>query len=1068
MGQFFIHRPVFATVISVVILLAGVLSLTTLPVSLYPQITPPTVEVEVIYPGANAEVVEESIATAIEAEVNGAENMIYFSSKSSSDGRYVLSCSFEVGTDLDLANVDINNRVNKATPKLPPEAVAAGISIKKKSPDMLLAISVYSDDGTYDDVYLSNYTSLNLVDPIARTKGVGSTMIVGQRDYSMRLWLRPDKMTKLGLTAADVTDAIREQNVLLPTGAVGQPPAKAGVEFQYAINARSRLETVEEFEDIILRTLSDGSVLRVRDIARTELAAKSYTSFGRFNGQAATVLLVYQLPGANAIETADGIRALLAEMESTMPAGLSYDITLDNTQFIRSSIDEVVVTFFQALVLVLVVVFVFLGSLRTTLVPLLAIPVALLGTFALFGPLGFSINMLTLFGLILAIGTVVDDAIVVVESVEHHMANGLDPTAATERTMKEVSSVLIASSLVLCAVFVPVAFMPGITGQLYRQFALTISVSILLSTVVALSLTPALCRILLRPRKRMRGPIGWGLRLFDSLVEKTTGAYTVLTRLMVRTVVLGLLLLGALGFGAWRLLDTMPTGFVPDEDQGYLFCALTLPDGSSMERTDAIAQRAEQDLGAIDGVGSILTLGGLNLMTGAYTSNNTSLILMLDDWGERTTPELQIEAITTKVRGVLASYPEAIGLAFAPPPIPGLGTSGGFQFELQDRTGTKSMNELASAGQDLVDAARARPELAGMFSGFRANVPQISFDLDRAKAKTLGVPIDTVYQALQIYLGGLQVNDLTLFGRTYKVMAQADPEFRVDPENLNEIFVRGRDGAMVPIRTIASFGSTTGPDLIQRYNMFRTAEVSGGPAPGFSSGQALVAMEELAAEQLPDGFGFEWTGTAFQEKQAGGAQALIFALGLILVFLFLAANYESWVVPLAVLVGLPVAVFGAFFSAWLRDYINDVYVQIGLVLLIGLAAKTAIMVVEFAKSKIEDEGATVFDAVVEAASLRFRPILMTAFSFILGVLPLVFASGAASSSRRSLGTAVFGGMLAATVMTLLVTPVLFRVFGSLVWRNPKPAAAPPPPDRDGGPDADADDDGPGIPARGEA
>ncbi len=1031
MGQFFIHRPVFATVISLVILLGGGLTLTTLPISLYPQITPPTVEVEVNYPGANAATVEESIATAIETEVNGAENMIYFSSKSSSDGRYVLQCTFEVGTDLDLANVDINNRVNKATPKLPPEATAAGISIKKKSPDMLLAISLYSPNGSYDDVFLSNYASLNLVDSIARTPGVGSTMIVGQRDYSMRLWLRPDKMTKLGLTAADVTQAIKEQNVLLPTGAVGQPPAKAGVEFQYAINARSRLESVEEFENIILRTLPDGSSLRVRDVARTELAAKSYTSFGRYNGKPATVILVYQLPGANAIETANGIRTLLAGMRDNMPDGLTYDITLDNTIFITSSIEEVVVTFFEALALVLIVVFIFLGSLRTTLVPLLAIPVSLIGTFALFGPLGFSINMLTLFGLILAIGTVVDDAIVVVESVELYIQKGLTPTEATERTMKEVSSVLIASSLVLCAVFVPVAFMPGITGQLYRQFALTISVSIILSTIVALSLTPALCRILLRKRKPMRGPVGWLLRGFDKLVEKTTGIYAATTRVLVRTVVVGLVLLGVFSFGTWKLLDTLPAGFVPEEDQGYMFCAITLPDGASMERTDAIASRAEKDIGDIPGVRSILTLGGLNLLTGAYTSNNTSLIIMLDTWEERATPDLQINSLLQKVRQTLAGYPEAMGLAFSPPPIPGLGTAGGFQFELQDRSGTRTMEELAQAGQSFAAAARERPELVGLFSGFRANVPQVSFELDRPKAKTLGVPIDSVYQSLQIYLGGLQVNDLSLFGRTYKVIVQAEPEFRVDPGNLNQIFVRGANQDMVPIRTISKFGSTTGPDLIQRYNMFRTAEISGGAAPGFSSGQAITAMEELAAETLSSGYGFDWTGTAYQEKQAGGQQALVFLLGFLLVFLFLAANYESWVIPLAVLLGLPVAVFGALFAAWSRDYINDIYVQIGLVLLIGLAAKTAIMVVEFAKTKVEG-GASVFDATIDAVTQRFRPILMTALSFILGVIPLVVAVGAASGSRRSLGTAVFGGMVAATLMTLFITPVLFRLLQGLV------------------------------------
>jgi HAE1 family hydrophobic/amphiphilic exporter-1/multidrug efflux pump len=1030
-GQFFIRRPVFATVIAIVILLAGGMALSGLPITLYPQIAPPTVEVEVNYPGANARTVEESIATAIETEVNGAENMIYFSSKSSSDGRYVLVCTFEVGTDLDLANVDINNRVNKAIPKLPPEATAAGISIKKKSPDLLMAISLYSPDGSYDSVFLSNYASLNLVDPIARTNGVGSTMIVGQRDYSMRVWLRPDRLTKLRLTAADVTKAIKEQNVLLPAGAVGQPPAEAGVEFQYAVNVKSRLETVEEFENIILRTLPDGSVLRVKDVSRTELAAKSYSSFGRFQGKEATVLLVYQLPGANAIKTASGITSLLEELGQGMPEGLAYDITLDNTVFIRASVEEVVVTFLQALLLVLIVVFVFLGSFRATLIPLMAIPVSLIGTFAFFGPLGFSVNMLTLFGLILAIGTVVDDAIVVVESVETHLAKGLDPTAATERTMKEVSSVLIASSLVLCAVFVPVAFMGGITGQLYRQFALTISVSILLSTVAAMTLTPAMCRLLLRPRKKMRGPIGAMLRGFNSGLEKTTARYSTLTRVLVRKVVIGLVILALFGFGSWRLLDTMPTGFVPDEDQGYLFATIQLPDGASMERTDAIARRAEEDIGKIPGVNSVLTLGGLNLLTGAYTSNNSSLIIMLDDWSERTVPELSVQGIIGKVRRTLRAYPEAIGLAFSPSPIPGLGNSGGFQFELQDRAGTASMNELAKVGQDLVAAAAKRPEVTGLFNSFRANVPQIDFTLDRAKAKTLGVPIDAVFQSLQIFLGGMQVNDLTLFGRTYKVMVQAEPEFRVDPSNLNEIHVRSADGDMVPIRTMATIGSITGPDLIQRYNMFRTSEINGGPAPGYSSGQAIAAMEEVADEVLPEGFGFQWTGTALQEKLASGQQAVTFLLGFLLVFLFLAANYESWVIPLAVLLGLPVAVFGAFFAAWSRNYINDVYVQIGLILLIGLGAKTAILVVEFAKMLVE-EGKSVTDATVEAAHMRFRPILMTAFSFILGMIPLVIAVGAASSSRRSLGTAVFGGMLAATLMTLLITPVLYRVFQGLV------------------------------------
>ncbi len=1033
MGEFFIKKPVFAMVISIVILLAGALSMTTLPIALYPQIAPPTIEVEINYPGANAETVEEAIAAPVETEVNGAEDMIYFTSKSSSDGRYLLTCSFEVGKDLDLANVDINNRVNKAMSNLPPEAVAAGISVEKKSPDFVLVISLYSPDGSYDETFISNYASLNLVDPITRTSGVGSTSLIGQRDYAMRLWVRPDKLTKLGLTAGDIANAVREQNVLLPVGAVGQPPAEPGVAFQYSISAKSRLETVEEFENIILRTLPDSSQLRVKDFARTELAGKSYTSYGRYNGTPSTILMVYQLPGSNALTTAEGVKDLMKELGARMPPGLEYDITFDNTKFITASIDEVKTTFFQALGLVLIVVFVFLGSFRATLIPLIAIPVSLVGTFAAFGVLGFSINMLTLFGIILAIGTVVDDAIVVVESTEVYIAKGLSPTEATQRTMKEVTSVLIASSLVLCAVFVPVAFMGGITGQLYRQFALTISVSILLSTVVAMSLTPALCRLLLRPRTEMRGPIGWFIRTFDKGMTATTRGYTALTRVLVRTVVVGLAILGVLGFGSFTLLKTMPTGFVPAEDQGYLFATLQLPDGASMERTMALSERAEKELGEIPGVADVLTLGGLNLLTNAYTSNNVSFVLLLDDWDERPTADLQVEAITAETRAIFATYPEAFGLAFSPSPIPGLGNAGGFQFEMQDRTGSRTPSEIQQKGQEMVAAASERPELIGLSSAFRADVPQVSFELDREKAKTLGVSIADVFQSLQIYLGGLQVNDLTLFGRPFKVMIQAEPEFRMDPDNLRQIYVRSSSGKMVPLRTMSVIGAATGPDLIHRYNMFRVSEIAGAAAPGYSSGQAIAAMEEVAEEVLDEGWGYEWTTIAYQEKEAGGAQTAIFVLGFLLVFLFLAANYESWVIPLAVLVGLPVAIFGAFFAAWIRDYINDVYVQIGLILLIGLAAKTAIIVVEFAKQRHE-EGETVLDAVVEAAGSRLRPILMTALSFVLGVVPLVIAVGAAAASRRSLGTAVFGGMLAGTVMTLFVTPVLYRIFQGFVTK----------------------------------
>lgn len=1040
MAKFFIHRPVFAIVISLVILIAGGVSINSLPIAQYPQISPPTVEVEINYPGANAETVEQSIATNVEAEVNGAENMIYMSSKSSSDGRYLLQCTFKVGTNLDLANVDINNRVNKAQPKLPQEALSAGISVKKKSPDMLLVISLYSPDKTYDETFLSNYASINLVDAIARTPGVGSTMIVGQRDYAMRFWVRPDKLAKLGLTGSDIADVIKEQNLVAAAGQVGQPPAKSGTEFQYSVNVKGRLTDAEEFENMIVRTLPDGSILRMKDVSRAELSGKTYTSFGRKDGIPSTLIIVYQLPGANAIQTADSVRKLLEDTSKGFPSGLEYRISLDTTEFVKVAIHEVFLALRDAIILVLIVVFVFLGSVRATLIPMLAVPVSLVGTFAAFVVLGFSINTLTMLAIVLAVGIVVDDAIVVVEAVEHHIQHGLAPLEATEKAMDEVSGPVVAIALVLCAVFVPVSFMGGIVGQLYKQFAITLSISVLLSALVALTLTPALCQMLLRPRKEMRGPVGLFLKGFNYVFEKVTSGYLSGVRFLLRRTIIALVALAALWYGAGALMQKLPAGFVPDEDQGYFFAAFNLPDGASMERTDTLMKRAEADLKEVPGIGEVLTMGGLNLLTNAYTSNSSTIIAMLKPWEERHTEEEQINGIMRNVRKKFAAYPESVSIIFTPPPIPGLGNAGGFQYELQDRGGT-TPQALDDMAKRLLQTASQRPEVTSLYTGFRTSIPQIKLDIDRDKVRTLEIPINQVFQGLQIYLGGLQVNDFNLFGRTYKVMVQAEKEFRRTPENIRDIYLRAGDGAMVPMSTLSQVNMMTGPDILQRFNMFRTAEISGANAPGYSSGDALKAMEDLSAAELPQGYGFQWSGVAYQEKEAGGSQGIIFAMALIFVFLVLAAQYESWAVPFSVLFGLPIGVLGAFLFVAGRGFINDVYVQIGIVTLMGLAAKNAILIVEFAKEKHERAGMGLFEAAVEGAKLRFRPIMMTAFAFILGVIPLVEASGAGANARASIGTAVFGGMLMASVVGIFFIPMLYVLIQGMAEKfggPPKP------------------------------
>ena len=1030
MGKFFIDRPVFAIVIALVIIIAGALSIYGLPIAQYPNITPPTIQVTANYPGADAETLAQSVAIPIEEQVNGAEGMIYMSSTCTNDGRYSLVCTFEVGRDPDMANVDINNRVNKAMAKLPSDVVSQGISIKKQSPNMLMVISVYSPDKTYDEIFLSNYANNQMVDAIARTSGVGSTQLVGQRDYAMRLWVNPEKLSKLGIIPDDLIKVVNDQNVLAPAGSVGQPPAKAGNEFQFTVNAKGRLTTEEEFGNMIVRSQDDSAILRMKDVARIELAAYSYSNTGRLSGMPATLILIYQDPGANAITTADKLRTLLADMKTTMPQGLDYEITLDTTDFVKASIQEVLETLRDAIILVIIVVFIFLGSFRATFIPMLAVPVSLIGTFALFGPLGFSINTLTLFGIVLAVGIVVDDAIVVVEAVQKHIEDGHDPREATRLAMDDVQGPVIAIALVLCAVFVPVAFMGGITGQLYRQFALTLSVSVLLSAIVALTLTPALCTMILKKQDEKKNLLTYFNMAFNFVFGKVTNVYVWSVKKILRLSLVFILLLFCIWGGAGYFLKILPTGFVPNEDQGYFFIAVTLPDGASLDRTDALSQRSEEFIMKLPGVKRVMTMGGLNILNNTFNSNTYTIVVSLEPWDERKSKEKSIKTIMMACKKELDSYPEATAMVVLPPPIPGLGSAGGVQFELQDRS-SHTPEELDKVTQDFITQLRKRPELMMVYTGYRTSLPQLNLDLDRDKTSNMGISISSVFRSLQVFLGGYPINDFNLYDRTYKVMIQAEADFRGNAKSISRIYVRTSSGDMVPLSTLATVKETSGPSLIQRYNMYRNSEIIGVGKTEYSSGQIMKAVEDTAAKYLPPGYGYEWSGTSYQEKMAGSAQSLIFVLALVFVFLFLAAQYESWAVPFSVIFGLPIGILGAFYALWLLGVDNNVYAQIGLVMLLGLAAKNAILIVEFAKERYEKQGMSLFEATVEGSRLRLRPILMTSFAFILGVLPLVIASGAGAGSRHSLGTAVFGGMIFATSLGVFFIPLLYLVVQSI-------------------------------------
>jgi len=1017
----FIQRPKFAFVISIVITLAGLIAMGLLPVNMYPEITPPQVQISAVYPGASAQVVEESVIRPIEEKVNGVEDMMYIESTASNNGSATITVFFKVGTDDDMAQVNVQNRVALAQSSLPSEVTRQGVTVKKKSSSMLMAINLYSEQEGIDQLFLSNYATNSLTEPLGRIPGVAEASVMGEMTYSMRAWLRPDRMASLGVTVTEVKQALQEQNLIVAAGKLGASPSLPNQQFEYSIQAKGRLKTVEEFGSTIIRARSNGNFVRLSDIARLELGAQDYGTKARLNGKETAFLVIYQLPGANATEVARLVKLEMKKLSERFPDGLEYVIPYDTTEFIIRSIEEVKMTLFQAVGLVILVVFLFLQNWRATLIPTIAIPVSLIGTFAFMLVMGYTINTITLFGLVLAIGIVVDDAIIVIENVERILKDEqLEIKEAVTKAMEQVSGPIIATTLVLLAVFVPVAFMPGITGELYKQFSVTISFAVIISSINALTLSPALCTVLLN-KDNMKA-IKW-LSPFERAIKKMTGRYTTgVNFLLKRTARVGILV-GLLFLATGWLTTSVPTGFVPGEDQGYVFLDIQLPDAASSNRTQALIDKITPMIKADPAVTDIITVSGFSLLGGAG-SNNGLGIIMLKDWEERTDKELQLRQVIRRLMGQLWTMPDAQIMIFNPPPIPGLGTSSGFEFKLQDSEG-RSPTDLAQVMNGLIYEANQRPELNRVFSTYRANVPQYFLEVDRNKAKAQGVALSDIFITLQAQLGSMYINDFSQFGRTYKVTVQAETEFRKDPSDLRHYFIRNQDGEMVPLTTLAKLEPILGPTSISHFNLYRSASITGQATAGHSSGEAIAIMEELA-ENLPQGYIFEWAGQSKQEIEAGNLAPILFGLALLFVYLFLVAQYESWTIPFSVIAAVPLALFGSMLTLYTLGMENNIYAQVGLVLLIGLSTKTAILIVEFAM-ELRAAGHSILNAALDAARLRFRAVLMTALSFVLGVIPLVMSSGAGASSRIFLGITVLSGMLAATILGTLLVPYFFMV-----------------------------------------